>query len=72
MTSDEGRRLVMLIDGERAGEVVQGEAGQLTLFYDDDWRARLRATPASLSMPLAVREHGDAVTRAFLWGLLPD
>jgi serine/threonine-protein kinase HipA len=58
--------------GERVGVIEQGDGGKLTLVYDDRWRLDKSATPLSLSMPLARREHHDALVRPFLWGLLPD
>lgn len=72
MTTSNGKLLVLLIDGRRAGEVAEGEAGRLTLNYDDGWRDSPRSTPLSLSMPLSKASHGDDVVRPFLWGLLPD
>lgn len=66
------RNLVVLIGGRRAGAVTSGEAGRFSFTYDEAWREDRRATPLSLSMPLARRDHGDAPVRAFLWGLLPD
>lgn len=54
-------------------------AGTLTLAgrrvrfeYDDDYRLSDGATPLSVAMPLAIREHADAVVTPWLWGLLPD
>lgn len=38
--------------------------------YDDAYSAG--ATPLSVSMPVAVKEHTDAVVTPWLWGLLPD
>jgi len=64
--------LVVLIGGRQAGVVTEGNAGRLTLTYDDAWRTSRTATPLSLSMPLARRTHDDPIVRAFLWGLLPD
>jgi serine/threonine-protein kinase HipA len=68
---DEADTLVVLLHRERAGEVTQVK-GELRFRYDEAWRESVDATPLSLSMPLAVQEHGDEVVRAFLWGLLPD
>lgn len=45
---------------------------RLTLRYDPGWVQRADGHPLSLSMPLGALEHGDAVVRPFLWGLLPD
>jgi len=46
-------RLVVLYGGARVGEIVQGQGGRLTFFYDARWRTLPQATPLSLSMPLA-------------------
>jgi serine/threonine-protein kinase HipA len=68
MTSE----LVTLLDGKEVGRVYNDARGRLTFVYDDDWRKAPDAYPLSLSAPLAAREHGPSVVRAFLWGLLPD
>lgn len=64
--------LVVLMEGRRAAVVAEDAQGRLGLTYESDWRDTRGATPLSLSMPLVVRTHGDAVVRGFLWGLLPD
>lgn len=69
--SDEHDTLVVLVHRTRAGEVTQSK-GELKFRYDESWRESVDATPLSLSMPLAVRDHSDQVVRSFLWGLLPD
>jgi HipA-like protein len=71
---DEGseNRLVVVMDGQVLGSVTQDAGGRLTLEYDQLWRSLANPTPLSLSMPVAVRTHGDPVVRSFLWGLLPD
>ncbi|MDQ7907745.1 type II toxin-antitoxin system HipA family toxin [Phytohabitans sp. ZYX-F-186] len=63
--------LVVLMDGQVAGAVKQNRAGELTLTYDDEWRASTTSTPLSVSMPLTQRTHDDAI-RPYLLGLLPD
>jgi len=68
MTSE----LVALLDGKQIGRVQRNTRGRIKLVYDDDWRNAPDAYPLSLSMPLGAKEHGRAVTEAFLWGLLPD
>lgn len=72
MTAPGDKRLTVLIDRLRAGVVTEDRDGRLELTYDDSWRNDRTATPLSLSMPLADLNHGDAVIRAYLWGLLPD
>jgi serine/threonine-protein kinase HipA len=64
--------LVALLDSKEIGRVHNDARGRLTFAYDDDWRKSPDAVPLSLSAPLAAREHGPSVVRAFLWGLLPD
>jgi serine/threonine-protein kinase HipA len=68
MTSE----LIALLDGKDIGRVQRDARGRITFVYDDDWRKAPDAYPLSLSMPLGAKEHGRAVTEAFLWGLLPD
>jgi len=46
--------------------------GRLTFAYDPAWAGAEGAYPISLSMPLALEEHGHAEIEPFLWGLLPD
>lgn len=61
-----------VIDGEPAGCLSQQADGALVFTYERSWQARDDSLPLSLSMPLARREHRDAVVRPFLEGLLPD
>ena len=68
MTSE----LVALLDGREIGRVNRDARGRIRFVYDDEWRKAADAYPLSLSMPLGAKEHGRAVTEAFLWGLLPD
>ena len=64
--------LVALIDGEDVGRVTHGKDAQLSFTYNDRWRRGDDAYPISLSLPLAVAEHGHEPVHAFLSGLLPD
>lgn len=64
--------LVVLLAGERIGEVVQRRTGRFRFTYDDEYRERPSSTPLSLSMPLTAAEHDHRVVDAFLWGVLPD
>jgi serine/threonine-protein kinase HipA len=61
-----------VVNGEPAGLIAQQAGGELVLTYERSWQARDDSFPLSLSMPLAQREHRDAVVRPFLEGLLPD
>lgn len=65
------RELVVLLGSRRAG-IVRYADDRLSFVYDDGWRADPDAYPLSLTLPLALREHGDAPVRAFIWNLLPD
>lgn len=64
--------LVAVAHGVEIGRVRQDARGKLAVAYARGWREREDAFPLSLSMPLARTEHGDAVIRPFLEGLLPD
>lgn len=64
-------QLEVLLNGVHAGVVSQAR-GVLSFVYDETWRAREDSYPLSLSMPLVRREHGDAVVRSYMEGLLPD
>jgi len=64
--------LVALLDGKEIGRVQRDARERIKFVYDDEWRKAPDAYPLSLSMPLGAKEHGRAVTEAFLWGLLPD
>jgi serine/threonine-protein kinase HipA len=44
----------------------------LTFIYNEQWRTTENAYPLSISMPLALAQHGHAKTDPFLWGLLSD
>jgi serine/threonine-protein kinase HipA len=68
MTSE----LVALMGDDRVGRVLRDARGRLRFVYDERWRTGDGSYPLSLSMPLAVAEHGHSVVDAYLWGLLPD
>ena len=62
------KELVVLINDQMVGLVVQGSSGRFSFRYADAWLSTHSAIPLSLSMPLAKPEHGDnAVTRGFIW-----
>ncbi len=65
-------RLVAIANGSIVGEVRRDPRERLTLVYDIDWRQARGAYPLSLSMPLAVPQHGHDLVEPWLWGLLPD
>lgn len=66
------KELVALVESREMGLVRQGRDGKLSFVYAEEWRNSPEAFPLSLSMPLALVEHGHAKTAPFLWGLLPD
>jgi HipA-like protein len=68
-TDETHRSLVVIIEQRLAATISRSRAG-LRLQYDAAYPAD--ATPLSVSMPVAVKEHTDAVVTPWLWGLLPD
>jgi len=66
------KELIGLLDGRDAGRVVQDSRGKLTFTYNEAWRTAADAYPISISMPLALAEHGNAKIDPYLCGLLPD
>jgi serine/threonine-protein kinase HipA len=65
------RELIALVDGQEIGLVRQGPGGKLSFTYTEEWLNSAHAFPLSLSMPLALQEHGHTKIDPFLWGLLP-
>lgn len=66
------RELLAILDGRQTGRVTRGPSGRLSFTYDEAWRQARDAYPLSISMPLALAQHGHAKIDPFLWGLLPD
>lgn len=66
------REIIAILDGRETGRVVQDNRGRLSFTYNEQWRSAADAYPLSLSMPLALAEHGTAKIDPYLWGLLPD
>lgn len=64
--------LIAILDGRETGRVVHDDRGRLSFTYNEAWRAAADAYPLSISMPLALAEHGNAKIDPYLWGLLPD
>ncbi len=65
-------QLIALLGNIEVGRVNRGRAGRLSFVYNETWQNQPEAYPLSLSMPLALSEHGHPRIDAFLWGLLPD
>lgn len=66
------KELIAVLDGQITGRVARDQRGRLSLTYDEVWREADNAYPLSVSMPLALAQHGHARIDPFLWGLLPD
>jgi serine/threonine-protein kinase HipA len=64
--------LIAILDGQETGRVVRNKRARLTFTYDEEWRAAANAYPLSISMPLALAQHGHARIDPFVSGLLPD
>lgn len=66
------KELVAILDRREMGRFVRDVRGRVSFTYNEEWQNAADTYPLSLSMPLALREHGHAKTDPFLWGLLPD
>jgi serine/threonine-protein kinase HipA len=66
------KELITIMEGREMGRVVRTDTGKLSFTYNEQWRNAPDAYPLSISMPLALTEHGNAKIDPFLWGLLPD
>lgn len=66
------RELIAIIEGREMGRVTRDKTGKLSFIYNEEWRNASDAFPLSISMPLALSEHGNAKIDPFIWGLLPD
>jgi serine/threonine-protein kinase HipA len=64
--------LILLLGDSDVGRLRRDRNGRVSLRYTPAWRAAPGAFPLSVSMPLALEEHGHASVDPFLWGLLPD
>lgn len=64
--------LVILLNGEVAGQLTQTTGKKLGLRYAEEWRGAADAFPLSLSMPLTAAEHAHAKVNTYIWGLLPE
>lgn len=66
------KELVALAGNREAGRVRRDGHGKLSFTYEEEWRNDPDAFPISVSMPLALAEHGNGKIDPYLWGLLPD
>jgi len=64
--------LIAILDGRETGRIARDYRGRLSFRYNEAWRTAADAYPLSISMPLALAEHGNAKIDPYLWGLLPD
>ncbi|HEY2630942.1 MAG TPA: type II toxin-antitoxin system HipA family toxin [Solirubrobacteraceae bacterium] len=64
--------LLVVLEDAVAGTLSRLRGGRLEFEYDEQYRARARATPLSLSMPIRDASHPDRVVGPWLSGLLPD
>jgi serine/threonine-protein kinase HipA len=64
--------LTAVLDGREVGRVTRDKRARLSFTYNEEWRGAENAYPLSISMPLALAQHGHARIDPFLWGLLPD
>lgn len=66
--------LCLLLGDAVAGRVTRLTGGKLAFEYDPEYAAAepARATPLSVSMPIAISSHTDSRIEPWLWGLLPD
>src|SRR5438105_15773287 len=64
--------LMSILDGRETGRIVRDKRARLTFTYNEEWRTTENAYPLSISMPLALAQHGHAKIDPFLWRLLPD
>jgi len=64
--------LKAILDGTEMGLITRDKRAKLSFTYNEEWRNAENAYPLSISMPLALTQHGHARIDPFLWGLLPD
>jgi serine/threonine-protein kinase HipA len=54
------KELIAIIEGREMGRVARDNRGKLSFTYSEQWRNAPDAYPLSISMPLALTEHGNA------------
>lgn len=65
------RTLQVALFGERAGDLVQTDAGRLEFRYDAAW-INQEGNPLSISLPVQAEPFGHRATEPFFGGLLPE
>jgi serine/threonine-protein kinase HipA len=66
------KELLVFINGEETGSLIQRETGRLSFVYDEAWRNAIDSFPISLSIPLAQKQYDAGPVQNYVWGLLPD
>jgi len=66
------RILDVWFHGNKAGQLVQDDSGQLQFAYNADYLESKQPWPLSVSMPVGAAEFEDRVARPFFAGLLPE
>ncbi len=66
------QQLIAIVDGREMGRVARDNSRRLSFKYTAAWQNAPDAYAISLSMPLALADHGNTKIDPFLWGLLPD
>jgi serine/threonine-protein kinase HipA len=66
------KELLVFVNGEEIGSLIQRETGRLSFIYNEEWRNTTDSFPISLSMPLTQKRHDGPPIENHVWGLLPD
>ena len=66
------KRLIVYLNGERAGILDEDDSGLLEFRYVPEWTGRLDAIPLSRSLPLQDEPFRGKHARPFFAGILPD
>src|SRR4030042_2432940 len=66
------KRLIVYLNGERAGILEEDDSGLLEFRYAPEWTCRQDAMPLSRSLPLQSEPFWGKHARAFFAGILPD
>lgn len=64
--------LLIVIEGNLAGQIRADKAGRLALNYESAWRDSPQGYALSISMPLAQITYPHKVVWPYLWNLLPE
>lgn len=65
-------QLLVLIEGERVGQISAEKGGRLAFEYDAAWRESAVAHSLSLSLPLSQPGHSQKQVLPYLWNPLPE